>query len=110
METHDHSLSHKGPGVRSKLLTPWEEEQLAANAPYAKHLRLIGRLLPELTRTEQRVCAGIKLYKLSREIGELLGIGENTVNNHRSHFRAKLGFETDDSLSSYLLSLDDGQQ
>jgi DNA-binding CsgD family transcriptional regulator len=106
MHTHENNEQHRDDvSRRHKLLTAWEEEQIRLAAPYAQNLRLIEKLHPELTLTEHRVCAGIMLRKLSWEIGQLLGITEGTVNNHRSHIRTKLELPTDKALSSYLLSI-----
>jgi DNA-binding CsgD family transcriptional regulator len=110
MHTHENNGQHRDHlSRRQKLLTDWEEKQIRENAPYAAHLRKIEQRHPELTRTEQRVCAGIMLRKLSWEIGQKLGISEGTVNNHRWHVRTKLNLSSNEALASYLLSIADEQ-
>lgn len=90
---------------RAKPLTAWEQEQMKLCAPSAIYLDKVAVAQPMLSRTEVRVCAGIMCMKLSWEIGQIMGITEATVNNHRWHIRQKLGLEHEDHLTTYLYSL-----
>ncbi len=56
-----------------------------------------------LTLTEIRICAMIKLNLRSKEIANLLNISQKTVDNHRLNIRKKLDIDDHTQLSCFLM-------
>ncbi|WP_044203066.1 tetratricopeptide repeat protein [Flammeovirga sp. OC4] len=57
---------------------------------------------PELTSTELKHCALIKLHFSAKEMAQLLNISINGVNTSRYRIRKKLGLEREDNLASVI--------
>lgn len=57
---------------------------------------------PDLTPTEQKHCALIKLNFNSKEMSRLLSISLNSVNISRHRIRKKMALKREDNLSSYI--------
>lgn len=64
-----------------------EEDFVKINPMFMSKLLLD---FPELTNTELRVCALIKLDLRSKEIADILNISQKTVDNHRLNIRKKI--------------------
>ena len=62
----------------------------------------IQKTHPELTRTELRHCAYIKLNLATKEIAIMNGISMNTVQMTRYRLKKKLNLQQDDNLSLYI--------
>ncbi|MEM9338522.1 MAG: hypothetical protein AAGA66_07315 [Bacteroidota bacterium] len=60
---------------------------------------------PDLTPTEQKHCALIKLNFDSKEMATLLGISINSVHISRHRIRKKIGMEREDNLESYIANI-----
>jgi DNA-binding CsgD family transcriptional regulator len=75
---------------RRKRHLAWEQAELASGGFYARNLDVIGRRYPALTPMELRVCALVKAMLPSWKIAELLGVCEETVENHRVNARRKM--------------------
>ncbi|RED95980.1 tetratricopeptide repeat protein [Marinoscillum furvescens] len=60
---------------------------------------------PDLTPTEHRHCALIKLNFDSKEMASLLGISVNSVHISRHRIRKKMGLERDDNLTSHIAGI-----
>lgn len=63
------------------------------------------KLHPDLTPTDLKQCALIKLNFDSKEMSHLLGISTNSVHMARSRIRKKLGLTRNDNLGNYLASI-----
>ncbi len=68
----------------------WEQAEFEMNSLYAKHLHEIAERYPALTQMELRICALVKAMLPSWRIAEILGVCEDTVENHRSNARRKM--------------------
>ena len=71
-------------------------------------LDLARRLLavnPDITPTELRVCTLSRLGMSLKKIGELMYLSLDTVKTHRKHIRRKLGLQTSENLTAFLIEL-----
>jgi DNA-binding CsgD family transcriptional regulator len=87
---------------RAKPLENWELLQVKTAGRFALSIENIARKCPSLTRTELRIAALVRDCLCSREIGELLGISERSVENYRSKLRKKLELPQAASLQAHL--------
>ncbi len=78
------------PRIRRKPHYAWEQAEFASAGLYARNFEEIAHRYPSLTPMECRVCALVKAMLPSWKIGELLGICEDTVENHRVNARRKM--------------------
>lgn len=60
---------------------------------------------PELTATDLRLCAFLRMNLSSKEIAPMLGISVRGVENHRYRLRKKMGLDRDQKLIDLILSL-----
>lgn len=60
---------------------------------------------PELTSSDLRLCAYLRMNLSSKEIAPLLGISVRGVENHRYRLRKKMNLQHDDSLTDKILSV-----
>lgn len=70
--------------------------------------QLIGPLrqaAPNLSKTELKVCALIRLHMATDEIAGLMGVDPGTIHDHRHTIRRKLGLERRTSLDDYVRTL-----
>lgn len=68
-------------------------------------LRQLAQQCPELSRSELKVCALLKLNLATKEIATILSSSERTIGNHRYHIRKKLGLGEDVNLSGFFAQL-----
>ena len=80
----------------------WERAERESGGRYAAYLHEIARLHPTLSQAELKVCALVKDLKPSWQIAEMLGVTEDTIENHRVHIRSKLGLSRGEHLTSCL--------
>lgn len=59
----------------------------------------------DLTPSDLRLCAFLRMNLSSKEIAPLLGISVRGVENHRYRLRKKLNLEADDSLTEFIIKL-----
>jgi DNA-binding CsgD family transcriptional regulator len=76
---------------RAKPHVLWEQAQIASGGFYSRNLEEIAHRYPTLTPQELRVCALVRAMLPNWKIGEMLGISEKTVENHRHSARLKMG-------------------
>jgi DNA-binding CsgD family transcriptional regulator len=87
-----------------KVHLAWEQAELMSHGIYGDFMQRIAARYPELSPTELRIAALVKAQMQSWRIAELLGICEDTVENHRIHIRRKIG-HIDGTLQEHLKSL-----
>jgi DNA-binding CsgD family transcriptional regulator len=99
--------SHSRPGrkSRAKLHHAWEVLDFQSHGLYSTQLESLTKRFPLLSPMELRVTALIKTMYSSRQIAERLSICEETVHNHRSSIRHKIGIGAKESLQKFLLKL-----
>jgi tetratricopeptide (TPR) repeat protein/DNA-binding CsgD family transcriptional regulator len=66
--------------------------------------RLVARA-PDLSRTELKICALLKINLSTKEIASMLATSDRTVGNHRYRIRKKLGLDEDVNITAYFAAL-----
>ncbi|GAF01518.1 tetratricopeptide repeat protein [Saccharicrinis fermentans] len=100
---------NKYPSLRNKFIKGnqnlWEEFNMRfikVNDNFYKHLR---EKHPDITPTEQKHCALIKLNFDSTEMAKILNISVQSVHTSRYRIRKKIGLTHEESLSNYIGAL-----
>ncbi|SDW27726.1 hypothetical protein SAMN05444411_101409 [Lutibacter oricola] len=83
----------------------WNDFHLRFTQTNSTFYKLLNELYPELTSTDLKHCALIKLNFDSKEMSHLLGISLNSVHVARSRIRKKIGLKRNESLSNHLSKL-----
>jgi DNA-binding CsgD family transcriptional regulator len=91
---------------RRKPHIPWEQAERESGGRYTAYLNEIAHRYPDLlSPTELKVCALIKDMKPSWVIAEMLGVCEDTIENHRVNIRRKIGLTPGQALHSCLIKI-----
>jgi len=90
---------------RAKRHFAWEQIDRESGGAHAEYLRKLATRFPSLSRTELKISVLVMVMWKNFEIAECLGICEETVQNHRSNIRRKLGLCTEQNLMRHLLTL-----
>ena len=90
---------------RAKENHAWSGHVLATGGLCDEHLRQIAHVYPHLSPCELRVAALVRGMLSSTEIGDVLGINERTVENHRMMIRRKIGLRREENLLTHLTGL-----
>lgn len=93
------ALSRKLKHSNKKIWSDFNLRFTQTNSVFYKKLQ---EQYPDLTPTDLKHCALIRLNFDSKEMSDLLGISVNSVHMARSRIRKKMGMERADSLSQYL--------
>ena len=92
------SIKHKTTG-RINLWDEFDKRFVDVNKGFYKNLKTN---YPELTPTELKHCALIKLNFSAKEMAQLLNISVNGVNTSRYRIRKKLKLERDENLTTVI--------
>lgn len=65
----------------------------------------MSRLFPDLSPTELKVCALLRLNMSTKQIASIMHVSDRAVENHRLRLRKKLGLHRDDNLTKRLLEI-----
>lgn len=80
----------------------WQQFEEQMNAMQGDFLNTLSRKHPELTITERKVAALMRLNLSSKAVANLLCLSVRTVENHRLSIRKKLGLNNDVNLTTFL--------
>ncbi|TYA78567.1 helix-turn-helix transcriptional regulator [Seonamhaeicola marinus] len=80
----------------------WDDFHLRFTHVNSSFYDKLLELHPDLTPTDLKHCALIKLNFDSKEMSHLLGISLNSVHMARSRIRKKIGLQRNDNLTNYL--------
>jgi len=83
----------------------WQLFETNFEQAHEQFLRKIKEAYPDLTPSDLRLCAFLRMNLSSKEIAPLLGISVRGVENHRYRLRKKMGLEHDVILTNVILSL-----
>ncbi len=83
----------------------WDEFNMRFMEVNSKFYENLREKHPDLTPTEQKHCALIKLNFDSKEMAHLLNISHNSVHISRYRIRKKMKLSREDSLSNYIADL-----
>ncbi len=90
---------------RAKSHERWDRTIEKSNGRYTEVMHIISTKLPELTLTELKICVLVWDLKSGNEIAEIFETTPQTIYNHRSEIRAKIGLKSRRQLHSFLNSL-----
>lgn len=104
LKSNDKTPAGKSLQITRKQLNSnnWEEFNsrfVSVNRGFYERLQ---EKYPELTQTDLKHCALIKLNFSGKEMANLLGISEKSVHMARYRIRKKLGLQTEDNLSKFI--------
>lgn len=91
----DSSISHKDE---------WKVFEYNFNQVHEEFFKDLKSKHPKLTAKDLRICAYIKMNLSTKEIAPLLNISLRGVETQRYRLRGKLGLDSDQSLTDYLLN------
>jgi len=80
----------------------WEIFEQQFRALHPEFMDEMARSCPELSPTELKVCALLKINLATKEIANILCSSVRTIEDHRYRIRTKLGLPKGGSLGSYL--------
>jgi tetratricopeptide (TPR) repeat protein len=83
----------------------WRTFELQFQSIYADFMSSLLKQCSELTPTELRICALLKLGLSSKQIADSLRASPRTIEWHRTAIRKKLGLASNDNLSTFLAAL-----
>lgn len=85
--------------------TGWKEFDIRFAKVHENFYSELDRSFPNLTKTERKLCAMLKLGMSSKEIAAISMIRAASVDTSRSRLRKKLGLKSDDDLFKFLNEL-----
>lgn len=83
----------------------WQQFEEQMNAMQGDFLTHLSQRYPDLTTTERKIAALMRLNLSSKAVANLLCLSVRTVENHRLSVRRKLGLANDVNLTTFLGSL-----
>ena len=90
---------------RSMDETGWREFDIRFARVHENFYSELDKRFPDLTKTERKLCALLKLGMSSKEIAAITMIQSESVDTARSRLRKKLGLSSDDRLFDFLKDL-----
>ncbi len=82
--------------------TGWKEFDIRFARVHENFYSELDRRFPDLTKTERKLCALLKLGMSSKEIAAITRIRSESVDTARSRLRKKLGLTNEDGLFEFL--------
>ncbi len=83
----------------------WEEFKLRFTDVNKHFYEKLNTTYPNLSQTDQKICALIKLNLSSKDMARLLGISTKSVHTTRHRLRKKMGLQRSDNLEELIASL-----
>ena len=80
----------------------WQKFEMNFDVVYNDYLKRLGEQYPQLTLTDKKMCAYLKMELSSKEIAPLLNITVRSVEMTRYRLRKKLGLSREDNLTEFL--------
>jgi ligand-binding sensor domain-containing protein/DNA-binding CsgD family transcriptional regulator len=80
----------------------WEQFQYNFDQVYMNMLTRLKEKYPDLTRTNLKLCAYLRLNMSSKEIASLMNVTLSGIDKARNRLRKKLGIQPTDDLSDFL--------
>ena len=89
----------------SQVIVNWSEFEALFESVHPKFFTNLNSQFPELTKNERRICAFIKMEMSLKEIASITQKTTETIRKARYRLKIKLGLESDDLLSRFILNL-----
>jgi hypothetical protein len=87
------------------LSEQWEEFRRRFENIHHGFFDKLAEISPDLTNTDRRICAYLKLGLSSKQIANLQNVSEATVEVRRSQLRKKLGLQKEDNRSTFIFNI-----
>ena len=86
----------------------WKVFEHNFNRAHETFLQTLKNEYPDLTPSDLRLCAFLRINLTSKEIAPLMGISVRGVENHRYRLRKKLELDPDTDLTEFILTWQNG--
>ncbi|SMD32861.1 hypothetical protein SAMN04488029_1221 [Reichenbachiella faecimaris] len=112
MKNADPSLSNELNRMKNiikssfRLDQDWENFKLMFEGIHGGFFMRLKETYPSLGKAELKLCALLRLNMNLKESSSVLGISTNSVKTARHRIRKKLGLNTEDNLSDFLINFD----
>jgi len=83
----------------------WNVFQIHFEKAHEKFLQTLMGRYPQLSHSDLRLCAYLRMNLSSKEIAPLMRISYRGVENHRYKLRKKLGLKKEENLTNFILSI-----
>ena len=83
----------------------WEQFELYFDQVHVNFLKRLRESYPVLTPKDQKLCAYLRMNLSTKEIAPLMNISVRGVEISRYRLRKKLGLDTDENLTEFLMEL-----
>jgi DNA-binding CsgD family transcriptional regulator len=83
----------------------WKVFEANFERAHEQFMKTLNDRFKDLTPSDLRLCAFLRMNLASKEIAPLLGISVRGVENHRYRLRKKFNLEGDDNLTDYIIRL-----
>lgn len=83
----------------------WDKFRFKLETTYPDFFNRLHQLNPDLTSTDIRHCAYMKIGLNTKEIGSLLNINPDSVQKSRVRLKKKLGLATETDMKTYIIQL-----
>lgn len=83
----------------------WEQFIQAFTETNSSFFKELTQQYPEMTKSELRLCALLKMKLSSKDIASILNISDEGIKKARYRLRKKMGMDTQDNLESAIISL-----
>lgn len=80
----------------------WKKFQNNFDVVYSDFLKRIGNRYPQLSLSDKKICAYLRMDLSSKAIAPLMGMSVHSVETTRYRLRKKLGLQKEDNLTSFL--------
>lgn len=80
----------------------WQQFEENFDIVYDDFLKRLGEQYPQLTVSDKKMCAYLKMDLSSKEIAPLLNLTVRSVEMTRYRLRKKLGLSREDNLTEFL--------
>jgi len=83
----------------------WSVFEINFERAHEKFMTTLKNRYPDLTASDLRLCAFLRMNLSSKEIAPLLGISVRGVENHRYRIRKKLNLDSDSNLTEFIVRM-----
>lgn len=84
----------------------WKLFLIKFEEKHSGFFKKMKKLYPELTSSDLRLCACLKLNLETKEIASLMNLSVKAIENNRYRLRKKMNLQTTDNLNEFILQID----
>jgi DNA-binding CsgD family transcriptional regulator len=91
--------------IKTRDVEIWKDFDVRFRQVHSQFYNQLISLFPDLTPSEQRLCALLRMNLNTKEISELMGLHPRSIDNARFKLRKKLNLTPKQNLVSFLIKL-----